>query len=70
MLCDAGRYRRAHAHCYGLRAWLNRMISQDFEAEMKKAASSSECERSYEMPDGQVQRSSECTEECWLRGHL
>mmetsp|Transcript_8914 Transcript_8914/g.14323 ORF Transcript_8914/g.14323 Transcript_8914/m.14323 type:complete len:377 (+) Transcript_8914:68-1198(+) len=29
-------------------------VSQDFDAEMKAAATSTECERSYEMPDGQV----------------
>jgi len=26
----------------------------DFDEEMKKAATSSDCEKTYEMPDGQV----------------
>ena len=29
-------------------------VAMDFDEEMKKAATSSECEKTYEMPDGQV----------------
>ena len=29
-------------------------VAQEFDEEMKKAATSSECEKTYEMPDGQV----------------